>query len=46
VDNRTLLLDLRIIVLTVKKVFFREGISAAGDATMPEFLGNGDVPKK
>jgi lipopolysaccharide/colanic/teichoic acid biosynthesis glycosyltransferase len=46
VDNRSLLLDLRIIVLTVKKVFFREGISAAGDATMPEFLGNGDVPKK
>lgn len=40
VDNRSLLLDLRIILLTVKKVFVREGISAAGDATMPEFLGS------
>lgn len=39
VDHRSLLLDLRIIALTVKKVFVREGISAAGDATMPEFLG-------
>jgi lipopolysaccharide/colanic/teichoic acid biosynthesis glycosyltransferase len=46
VDNRTLLLDLRIIALTVKKVFFREGISAAGDATMPEFLGKEGAPGK
>ena len=39
VDTRSPALDLRIIALTVKKVFFREDISAAGDATMPEFLG-------
>ena len=40
VDNRSLLLDLRIIALTVKKVFIREGISAAGEATMPRFVGS------
>lgn len=39
VDTHTMAMDLRIIALTVKKVFFREGISASGDATMPEFLG-------
>jgi lipopolysaccharide/colanic/teichoic acid biosynthesis glycosyltransferase len=37
VDNRTLLLDVRILVLTVTQVFRRHGISAAGEATMPEF---------
>lgn len=40
VDNRSLLLDLRIIALTVKKVFIREGVSAAGEATMPRFVGS------
>lgn len=40
VDNRSMLLDLKIVLMTVKKIFIREGISAAGDATMPEFLGN------
>ncbi len=39
VDNRTLWLDLRIIFLTVKKVFMRDGISADGEATMPKFTG-------
>jgi lipopolysaccharide/colanic/teichoic acid biosynthesis glycosyltransferase len=39
VENRSLLLDLKIIFLTVKKVLVREGISAQGDATMPEFQG-------
>jgi len=33
-------LDLRILGLTIKKVLFREGISAVGDATMPEFKGS------
>lgn len=32
--------DLSIIVLTVKKVFFKEGISAQNEATMPEFKGS------
>jgi sugar transferase EpsL len=40
VDNRTFCLDLKIIALTVARVFRREGISAAGEATMPRFTGN------
>ena len=40
VDNRTLWLDLKIIWLTIRKVFKRDGISAAGEATMPKFTGN------
>jgi lipopolysaccharide/colanic/teichoic acid biosynthesis glycosyltransferase len=39
VHNRGLLLDLRILGRTLLKVFRREGISAAGSATMPEFMG-------
>lgn len=40
VDNWTFLLDLKILALTLRKVLFREGISATGEATMPEFVGN------
>lgn len=40
VDHQSLLLDLRILWLTVRKVLVREGISAQGDATMPRFTGN------
>lgn len=40
VDHHNLWLDLRILAMTCKKVLLREGISAPGDATMPEFLGN------
>lgn len=39
VDNRSLLLDLKITFLTVKKVVMREGISADGEVTMPKFTG-------
>lgn len=39
VDNRSFWLDLRILLLTVKKVFVREGISAEGQATMSRFTG-------
>lgn len=39
VDNWTLTLDLRILWLTLLKVVRRDGISAAGHATMPEFKG-------
>lgn len=39
VDHRSLLLDLRILWLTVRKVIVREGISANGEATMPHFTG-------
>jgi lipopolysaccharide/colanic/teichoic acid biosynthesis glycosyltransferase len=38
VDNRSLWLDIKIIFLTIKKVFLREGISHAGEATMAEFF--------
>ena len=37
VDNRSLWLDIKILWLTVRKVLLREGISAAGEATMPKF---------
>lgn len=40
VENRTFLLDVRILWMTVRKVLFREGISAAGEATMPPFTGS------
>lgn len=40
VDNRSLWLDLKIIFLTIKKVFVRDGISAEGEATMPKFTGS------
>lgn len=46
VDNRSLLLDLKILLLTLKKVFIREGISAQGEATMPFFTGNQDHDKQ
>src|SRR5690606_27706065 len=39
VDNVSLWLDLKILLLTVWKVVRREGISQAGHATMPEFTG-------
>lgn len=42
VETRSLLLDLRILLLTVKAVVFRTGISAAGEATMPEFNPGND----
>lgn len=40
VDNRSLLLDLKIMLITLKKVVAREGISADSEATMPKFSGN------
>jgi lipopolysaccharide/colanic/teichoic acid biosynthesis glycosyltransferase len=40
VDNQSLWLDLKIIVLTVKKVLIRDGISAEGEATMTKFTGS------
>ena len=38
-DNRSLWLDIRILWLTVKRVLLRDGISAAGEATMSKFTG-------
>ena len=40
VDNLSFILDLKIIILTIKKVFKSEGISQKGNATMEEFEGS------
>jgi len=40
VNHRSLWLDVRILWMTVKKVLVRDGISAAGEATMPKFTGS------
>jgi len=40
VDNQSLWLDIKILWLTMRKVLVRDGISAAGEATMPRFVGS------
>ena len=40
VDNNTILLDLKILLLTLKKVLLREDISHENNATMYKFKGN------
>lgn len=40
VDNQSFLLDIKILYLTVKKVFKKEGISAEGEVTMHKFTGS------
>lgn len=40
VDNQSLWLDIKILAKTVKQVLIKEGISAAGEATMSKFTGN------
>lgn len=42
VDNRSFLLDLKILILTVKKVLVRDDISGEGEVTMSKFTGNKD----
>jgi len=39
-ENLSFLIDIKIILLTIKKVFWREGISAETSATMETFTGN------
>lgn len=41
VNNLSFGLDVKIFILTIRKVFLREGISADGQATMEAFKGNG-----
>lgn len=43
VENRSLLLDAKILFLTVKKVLGRSGINSEGEATAAKFTGNGDA---
>ncbi|MFO7870483.1 MAG: sugar transferase [Kiritimatiellia bacterium] len=40
VDNWSLLLDLKIVMLTIFRVLSGKGVSAEGHATMPEFQGS------
>jgi lipopolysaccharide/colanic/teichoic acid biosynthesis glycosyltransferase len=42
VDHQSLMLDFKILAMTILKVLRRDGISAAGCATMPEFFGSVD----
>lgn len=39
VDNRSFWLDLRILLLTIRRVLIRDGINAQGEATMSKFTG-------
>ncbi len=42
VENQSFWLDIKILFLTIKKVFVKEGISGKGEATMSAFTGNKD----
>jgi len=42
VDHQSFLLDIKILWRTARKVLVREGISAAGEATMSKFTGSKD----
>ena len=39
VDHHSILLDLKILMITIKKVIKREGVAAKGEVTMPKFKG-------
>ena len=43
VDHRSVWLDFRIMMMTLRKVLIRDGISAQGEATMPKFAGTRDT---
>jgi sugar transferase EpsL len=43
VDNWSLRLDFKIIVITIWKVIKREGISQPGHATAEKFMGNNKI---
>jgi sugar transferase EpsL len=40
VENQSIWLDIKILALTIKRVLARDGISAAGEATMSRFTGS------
>jgi len=40
VDHQSFWLDMKILLMTLKTVFVRDGISSKEDATMPIFTGN------
>ncbi len=45
VDNRSLLLDLRIILMTIGKALKREGVTSENSATAERFFGGGITPE-
>ena len=45
VENRTILLDFIIMIRTIKKVLYREGIHADGVATVEPFKGSAETGK-
>src|SRR5690606_12308699 len=40
VDNQSFMLDMKIVLLTVKVVFTKTGVSADGEATVSKFKGS------
>lgn len=40
VESQSFLLDMKILIMTVKKVFVKEGINASAEITMEKFKGN------
>lgn len=46
VERCSLWLDIKVLVLTVRAVLVRDGISAPGDATAPEFTGYEPQPER
>ena len=45
VDNQSMLMDIKILILTIKKIITKEGISAKNNEFMPPFTGNNDEAK-
>jgi lipopolysaccharide/colanic/teichoic acid biosynthesis glycosyltransferase len=43
VDNRSIWLDIKILWLTINKVFIRDGVNQTNHVTMQKFKGNPDV---
>ena len=46
VEHRSIWLDLKILWVTLAKVFLREGISGSGEATMAPFEGSSEIAQK
>ena len=42
IDNQSFKLDMKILLVTIKKVFIKEGISASGEVTISKFTGSKD----
>lgn len=42
VNHQSLWLDVKILLLTIKKVFLKEGITETGEVTMSKFTGNNE----